>query len=528
MSAGESTQDLLQSDDGSSVVSAGGMSRRDPSPTIVKAAHGRLIAAAAAYKAGDTTRAKELCDALIAEHPEYVAALHLAGRIHLAIGEPRMGLEWLGKAAALAPDVSAIRASLDSARAALGIAAEGPVEPGPGDAAAEAAIGVALVAEREFARAAAHLRSAVSRDPSLADAWLGLGRALVQLGDESGAIAALEAHHRLKPDSIASLQILAQMPPASLGIDLDAALTRIAALPDLSADDGTRLAFARASSLDRRGRHTEAWEAAMLANGRVAAGQAAAREAHRRGRQDQVGWVHRFDLHPADRGQGSATSLFILGVSRSGKSTLERLLSCLPRVVPGYENTAIRRAAARASQSAGLLTITAARRLPRQLEAPFAVNYAEEIRRRAGDARVFISTQPGALLEAGALVNALGNVRFVLMRRDPQDIAVRMLFRHYRDRMVFAYDLRAALDEVGDYARLMDTWQSRLPGHCMAMTYEDLVSDPETAVRRVCTHCGIDRGTAPLPAIPDDRSAARPYRDAIAATLAREDVPPLP
>lgn len=525
MSTDGASQDLLSPEDGLSAVDAGRPRRRDPSPETTKAAHGRLIAAAAAYKTGAATRAAALCDSLLAEHPEYVAALHLAGRIGLALGRPAAALERLEKAAALAPDDPAIRASRDSARVAIGIGPEeaAGLEPRD-DAADEAVIGMALVAEREFARATVHLRSAVSRDPSLADAWLNLGRALVQLGDEAGAIAALEAYHRLAPDSIAALQVLTQMPPASLTIDLGGALDRVAAKPDLSAEDQTRLAFARANFLDRRGRYAEAWDVAMLANARVATGQATAREAHRRSRQDQIGWVNRFDLHPADRDRGGPISLFILGVSRSGKSTLERLLASLPGVVAGYENAAIRRAAARTSQSAGLLTITAARRLPRQLEAPFAAHYADEIRRRAGEPRVFVSTQPGALLEAGALVNALGNVRFVLVRRDPQDIAVRMFFRHYRERMVFAYDLRAALDEVADYARLMDVWQARLPERCIDMTYEELVSDPETAVRRVCALCGIDRGTTPLPAIPDDREAARPYRQAIAAALAGEEV----
>lgn len=507
-------------DEDSATAGTGPRSRRDPTPDAIRAAHGQLLAAAAAHQAAEHARALALCEALLARHPEYVGALHLAGRIHLAIGEPEAALARLDKAAALHPGDPAIAASVAAASVALGVVPHDSAGPDINEAAAQSQAGASLLSDREFDRAAVHLRRAVALDPAAAEARLNLGRVLLQLGDIAGAVAALEAHIALAPDSVAALQLLAQVPPEMVRIDLDAALTRREALPEASADEQTRLEFARANFLDRRGRYAEAWDRLMLANGLVAAGHAAAREAHRRERREQVGWVSRFDLHPATGSHFETTSLFILGVSRSGKSTLESLLARLPGVTAGYENMAIRRAAAAASQSAGLLTIRAARRLPRQLEAPFAAHYATEVRRRVGDARLFVSTQPGALLEAGALVNALGNVRFVLMRRDSEDTAIRMLFRHYRDRMVFAYDLRAALDEITNYGQLMEAWQARLPDHCIAMTYEDLVTDPEAQVRRVCALCSIDRGIGPLPAVPDDRGAARPYREAIAAALA--------
>jgi hypothetical protein len=50
--------------------------------------------------------------------------------------------------------------------------------------------------------------------------------------------------------------------------------------------------------------------------------------------------------------------------------------------------------------------------------------------------------------------------------------------------------------------------------------YEDMVADPAAALRAAADLCGVPMTDRPLPVLGDDRDAAAPYRQFMAAELA--------
>jgi hypothetical protein len=64
----------------------------------------------------------------------------------------------------------------------------------------------------------------------------------------------------------------------------------------------------------------------------------------------------------------------------------------------------------------------------------------------------------------------------------------KQLFAHGQ---TFTYSLRDLGYYYRDYVRLMDHWDSVLPGRVLTVQYEDMVADTENQIRRLLDYCGL-------------------------------------
>lgn len=218
---------------------------------------------------------------------------------------------------------------------------------------------------------------------------------------------------------------------------------------------------------------------------------------------------------PQHFGTGAAAgplTLFILGPSRSGKTTLERLVASIAGVRRGHESRLVERATMRTSQLAGLLTIQNPADLPPALDDRLRDAFTEEVLAHAGGARIVTDTYPAMIPYVGRVAATLPSVRFVFVGRDPYDAALRILMRQYRAGNHYAYDVATIFDYLNWYRAMAQVWREKLPGISLDLAYEDMVSEPALALAKVARLCGAEMPTE-LPAGPgDDRGCADPYR----------------
>ena len=66
---------------------------------------------------------------------------------------------------------------------------------------------------------------------------------------------------------------------------------------------------------------------------------------------------------------------------------------------------------------------------------------------------------------------------------------------------------------------MMDELAAKLPDRVRIINYEDMVRDPAGALRVAAELCGLPPPKGPVPTIGDDRGAAGPYRELMAAAL---------
>jgi tetratricopeptide (TPR) repeat protein len=393
----------------------------------------------------------------------------------------------------------------------------------PRDANVLALLGEVYFQEREYERAKEAYREAVALEDDLFIAIMGLGNVSEELGQIAEAVEAYESLIKRGMSALEVLVALTTLPSAYVNVDLLAELDKLPRIPEGAREFDEFAAFVRATALDKAGRHAEAWQHLVPVNRAIFSTM---QENFRSSSERRNAVLTTLQGNPIkalgdNRDSRQPISLFILGPSRSGKSTMEQLVATLEGVKRGYENPSVERAIRRTFQSADLLTASHLGLLPAQLYPQCRDNYLEELAQRVGSARVFTNTAPPYIYEAQLMASVFPNVRFIFLRRNLEDNILRMYQRRYRSGNAYSYDLKAARDYVAWYHQMMELMAKKLPDIVRIIDYEDMIANPAAAVRVAADLCGLTKTDGPLPEVGDDRGCAEPYHDFIRAELSR-------
>jgi tetratricopeptide (TPR) repeat protein len=458
-------------------------------------------------------------------------ALHLLDRSEEAIAHYQ-------KALAIRPDYAEAHFNIAAALRALGRPEEATshyeraVAIRPNYAEALNSLGNALDTSHRYEEAIAYYQKAIAVQPAYADAHANLWIALWSLGRHEEAVAHYQKALEIKPNYVETLNrgnVLAVLLAISHLPESIARIDVLAQLDKLVRDEGSDqakfenlAAFVRASVLDKSGRHAEAWEQLVPANRMLFLA-------------DRGGFEERTAKERANltRLRGSAAtlaagdaidsrhpiSLLILGPSRSGKTTMERLLSALQGVKRGYENPIMEKTVRLACQTAGVPVSAWFEDLPVALHPLCRDIYLDELAERAGSARVFTNTLPIRIHDADLMAGAFPNVRLLLVKRDVEDVVLRIYMRRYRVGNIYSYDLKAARDHVLWYHEMMDLLAAKFPTIVRVIRYEEMIADPAAALRVTADLCDLPVTGRVPPQLHDDRGCAAPYRQLMAAHL---------
>lgn len=474
-------------------------------------------------------RAESICTSLVRRYPEYFGALHTLGVILADRGDHRRAVGYLAQAAmfnprswftltALAGVYLHLRATEMAARTLEQALALKPTEPS-----ILVTLGEIYQQDREYELARDAFRKALEAEPGMEEASLGLAYACATLSKHAEVVEALEGLLKRGVRSLGVLSALVQLPASVIRMDVLAELDRVVRGADEDKTEfETGAAFVRAAALDKAGRHAEAWTQALEANRPEAArmrkdlaNNAIERKARLKGLQASSVKAK----SPAAGDEKWPISLFVMGPSRSGKTTMEALAGTLDGVRRGYENPGIDHAISRTYQAAGLITVASINYLPPQLYPEVREIYLEELARRAGPARVFTNTHPAFMSDAALLAAILPNARFIFVKRNVDDILLRIFMRQYKRGNEYSYDLKAAREYIEWYYKMIDLLAGKLPDITRVIQYEDMVADPAGALGIAADLCGLPLNHGPLPEIGDDRGCAEPYREFMDAAL---------
>jgi tetratricopeptide (TPR) repeat protein len=474
---------------------------------------------------GKLDRAEAACNALTRRYPDYVAALHTLGLVYLDKRNYGRALDCLVRASMLDPNNWMTLTALSLAYLRLGaneMAAqtlERALVIRPQDASIFASLGEIHRDEREYELAQQAYRQALALDRDLASAAIGLALCLSAIGQTSEAASVLEEAFKRGHRSLQLLHVMTTLPASTVGIDVLSALDWLAARqsePD--AEFKNTFAFVRTAALDMAGRHAEAWQTLVAANRSLAGAHQAELKANIARREKALAWIRSASLtviEPSGDGK-EPISLFILGPSRSGKTSLERLVTTLDGMKAGCEAPIVERAVRRTFQAAAIPASNYLEELPPSLLTAFRENYLDDLRRRAGPARVLTNTLPGRIYHAGILATTVPNVRFLLVKRSFEDVAWRTYMTKYLYGNSYAYDLKAIRDYLNWYNTMIDLTAEKLPQIVRVVTYEGMIDDPAAALRLAGDLCGLTfKGD--LPPVPgNDRGCAIPYLEFMA------------
>ncbi|MGB6306481.1 MAG: sulfotransferase, partial [Steroidobacteraceae bacterium] len=193
-------------------------------------------------------------------------------------------------------------------------------------------------------------------------------------------------------------------------------------------------------------------------------------------------------------GHPDGAPIFVVGLPRSGSTLIEQILASHSGVEGTFELpnvlTFVREFDHANSEHDGYPENVGA--VPPAQFANLGRRYIEETAPLRSGKRHFIDKMPNNFSHVGLIHAILPNAIVIDARRHPMDCCFSTFKQHFAEGQSFSYDL----EDLGRYYRcylgLMDHWDTVLPGKVLQVRYEQLVRDPETQIRRLLSHCGLD------------------------------------
>jgi tetratricopeptide (TPR) repeat protein len=196
------------------------------------------------------------------------------------------------------------------------------------------------------------------------------------------------------------------------------------------------------------------------------------------------------------RGSGdpSRAPIFIVGLPRSGSTLIEQILASHSRVegtmeLPNIIN--ITHQFDDMAQSRDGYPETVAKVLSAQLTA-LGSRYLEETAPLRSGREHFTDKLPNNFSHVGLIHAILPRATLIDARRHPMDACFSTFKQHFAEGQTFSYSLTDLGRYYRCYVSLMDHWDAVLPGKVLRLQYEALVREPETQIRRLLEHCGLD------------------------------------
>tara|TARA_R110002096_G_scaffold154_20_gene872 strand:+ start:1495 stop:3021 length:1527 start_codon:yes stop_codon:yes gene_type:complete len=196
------------------------------------------------------------------------------------------------------------------------------------------------------------------------------------------------------------------------------------------------------------------------------------------------------------RGSGTESNrpIFIVGMPRSGTSLVEKIVASHSAVFGAGE---LEYMFALGSQNV-LSKMNGPRRValgdfPLGMFAEIGEAYLDRVAALDSNARHVTDKMPFNMMMIGLIKLVLPNAKIIHCVRDARDTCFSIFKQNFTSGSYrFAYDLKSIAQFHNQYMRLMRHWHAALPGEIYDVSYEQLVSDPTSAIRELLAACDLD------------------------------------
>ena len=356
-------------------------------------------------------------------------------------------------------------------------------------------LGVALQEQGNLAEAVASFQRAIALKPDHSETHFNLGIALNGQGKIDEAVASYQRAMAIKPDYVEARfnhAIVHRFVPGDPEIGT---LKMLSGRTDLSEDQKNQMLFALGKAHDDIGHYAEAFSYYSSANEGKA--RRVTFDPSRRRRKTlavKEAFRARSGALVRDTGEAAYTPVFVVGMSRSGKTLVESLLSRHDDVYAGKESEEWSNA-----MKAVLANHMIAEPYPKCIDClsdnqikEIGTTYLERITRNSPSSRIFINTLPGNYWYIGIILRALPETKIIYCHRDPVDNCLFVYFRRYSKGHQYSYDLANIASYYANYQDMMAHWRRLYKDRILTARYEDLVRNPGDTGAQIFEFCGLD------------------------------------
>jgi tetratricopeptide (TPR) repeat protein len=466
----------------------------------------RLALAAEHQKEGRWEEAEQLYREVLRDNPANVDAMRLLGNVAMQTGRIYYAERLFRRAVSNAPDFvmaqidlghalkkqSRLEEAIDQLRQAIRLE--------PDNVQAHHLLGSTLSLAAQTHEAVDAYQKVLELAPKHTGAMLGLGHVLKTVGRQEEAIEAYRNCIRHKPHngeiywSLANLKTY-QLTDEDIREMESMASGEAEGAREVSEESRINFLFALAKAHEDRGEFDRAWEYYHEGNQqrRILETYDPVRDEVM---NDEIVKVFDREFLGENTGLGhpSMEPIFVVGLPRSGSTLIEQILASHSQVEGTSE-----------LPYAGLVASSLNRNRADGINYPHAVRELEEehFKRLGGDyldlARihriegrpVFIDKMPNNFPTVGFIHLILPNAKIIDARRYPLDSCLSCYRQLFARGQSFTYDLTEIGEYFIQYQRMMDHWHEVLPGRCLTVQYEEVVTDFENQVRRLLDYCEL-------------------------------------
>lgn len=459
----------------------------------------------ALVQSGDFAKAEDVARSMLSRQPGHPNAVHLLAHLATTVGAYEECANILNHGLDYHPANIRLRMALIKAYEAVGKHAEAlqharllaDIKP---DSESYRALGRTLSHVGDHAGAlscaekAAGFLGAESKEQGRFD--LLRGHWLKVLGRRTESEAAYRASIANTPDYGTGWWSLADLKTYQFTAEDKQIMEKLANNESVAMDQRCQAAFALATAIDNDGDHEQAFRWFQNANelhpdtGYSPAKHKAACQAS----------IAEFDygmlaLQALPEPVGP-TPIFIVGMPRAGSTLIEQILASHSQIegtmelmtLPYLKRT-IRMAGERKFNKNYLQALREF--TPAELSV-FGRVYLDETAVYRTSKPYFIDKLPANFERIGLIHKILPQAIIIDARRHPMDCGFSVYKQHFANGHEYSFNL----DHIGQYfniyLKLMDHWNSVLPGKVKLVQYEDMVRDTEASVRDILAHVGVD------------------------------------
>ncbi len=445
-------------------------------------------------------RAEEICRHYLRQHPRDVEAMRLLAKIGIELGVLDDAEFLLESAVMFSPDDIQIRLDyIDALRRRQNFAkaheeSEALYTRDPENPLFQSRLAIESMQTGDYERGLELFDAVLAKLPHDPASLTSKGHALKTIGQRDPAIASYRAAIAAKPDHGDAWYALANLKTYRFADDEIAAMQHEAERGDLAFMDQVHLAFALGKALEDRGQyeasfsHYDRGNALKRAQTRYSADAMTAELA----RQREMCTADLFSRH-AGAGHDAPDPIFILGLPRAGSTLLEQILASHSQIDGTLELPNILALAHRLrgrKAGASLYPQVLHDLAPEQL-AQFGRDYIENTRIHRQGAPFFIDKMPNNFRHIALIRLILPNAKIIDARRDPLDCCFSGFKQLFAEGQEFTYGLTEIGRYYADYVRLMEHWDTVLPGKVLRVTHEDVLDDLEGQTRRMLDFLGL-------------------------------------
>jgi tetratricopeptide (TPR) repeat protein len=346
--------------------------------------------------------------------------------------------------------------------------------------------------------AIAAARRAIELKPDFAEGLNSLGISLMEIGDLDGAKEAFDRALAIEPDSLRTHINLAAAKKFTADDPAFAFLEKAAErLPEMPEEQQLALHYALGKAYDDVKRYEPAFRH-FLAGAKIKRKTLKYEEAGTLRLFDRIRQIFTKKLIDEKRGPGNPddSSIFIVGMPRSGSTLTEQIIASHPRVFGAGEIKLLHKVVQELDKTFG--GNVRYPELIHLMEEPqfelFSRTYLERRPRSDTPGKDRVTDKMLTNYYYIGLIHlALPNAKIVHTRRSAVDTCISCFSKSFKDDMPYTYDLAELARYYRKYDELMRHWHAVLPpGTLIDVQYEDVVADVEGQARRLLDHLGLE------------------------------------